>query len=140
MREAVIVSTARTAIGKAGRGVFNITEPTVLGAHVMRAAVERAGVDPARIDDIIFGAGNQWGTQGYNLGRMSALAAGLPDSVPAFTLDRKCGSGLTAIAMAARGVICDELDVALAGGMESLSATMKTGPCAMRRRSCKSTP
>ena len=128
MREAVIVSTARTGIGKAGRGYFNATEAPVLGAHAMTAAVERAGIDPARIDDVFYGAGNEWGTQGANLARMCVFAAGLPVSVPAFTLDRKCGSGLTAIALAARGIMCDELDVALAGGMESITLTMKQAP------------
>ena len=124
MREAAIVSTARTAIGKAYRGAFNATEAPVLAAHVMNAAVERAGVDPARIDEIFWGVGSQWGTQGGNAGRMSVFAAGLPMSVPAFTLDRKCGSGLTAVALAARSIMCDEVDVALAGGMESISYTV----------------
>lgn len=125
MREAVIVSTARTGIGKAARGYFNATEAPVLGAHVMNVAVERAGIDPARIDDVFYGAGNQWGTQGFNVARNTIFAAGLPTSVPAFTLDRKCGSGLTAIALAARGIMCDELDVALAGGMESITFAAK---------------
>jgi len=128
MREAAIVSTARTGIGKAGRGYFNDTEAPILAAHVMNAAIERAGIDPARIDDVFYGAGNQWGTQGANLGRMALFAAGIPNSVPAFTLDRKCGSGLTAIALAARSIMTDEIDVALAGGMESISLTMKDAP------------
>lgn len=123
MREAVIVSTARTGVGKAGRGYFNDTEAPVLGAHVMNAAIERAGIDPERIDDVIFGAGNEWGTQAGNLARMCVFAAGLPISLPAFTLDRKCGSGLTALALAARSIIAGDMDVALAGGMESLSLT-----------------
>ena len=124
MREAAIVSTARTPIGKAYRGAFNITEAPVLAAHVMNAAVERAGIDPARIDDVFWGVGNQWGTQGGNAGRMALFAAGLPESVPAFTLDRKCGSGLTAVALAARSIIAGDIDVALAGGMESISLTV----------------
>ena len=124
MREAAIVSTARTGIGKAYRGYFNATEAPTLAGHVMNAAVERAGIDPARIDEIFWGVGNQWGTQGGNAGRMAVFAGGLPRSVPAFTLDRKCGSGLTAIAMAARTIICGEADVALAGGMESISYTV----------------
>lgn len=123
MREAVIVSTARTAIGKANRGYFNNTEATLIGAHVMNAAVDRAGIDPRRIDDVFYGAGNQWGTQGFNLARMCVFAAGLPTEVPAFTLDRKCGSGLTAIALAARAIMADDVDVALAGGMESITLT-----------------
>ena len=124
MREAAIVSTARTGIGKAYRGYFNATEAPTLAGHVMNAAVERAGVDPARIDEIFWGVGNQWGTQGGNAGRMAVFAGGLPRSVPAFTLDRKCGSGLTAVAMAARTIICGEAEVALAGGMESISYTV----------------
>jgi len=124
MREAAIVSTARTAIGKAYRGAFNATEAPVLAGHVMNAVVDRAGIDPTRIDEVFWGVGNQWGTQGGNAGRMAIFAGGLPESVPAFTLDRKCGSGLTAVALAARTIICDEADVALAGGMESISYTV----------------
>jgi len=124
MREAAIVATARTGIGKAYRGAFNATEAPVLAAHVMNAVVERARIDPARIDEIFWGVGNQWGTTGGNAGRMGAFAAGLPQSVPAFTLDRKCGSGLTAVALAARTIVCDEADVALAGGMEQISYTV----------------
>ncbi|MGK6318628.1 acetyl-CoA C-acyltransferase [Sphingomonas sp. DT-204] len=135
MREAVIVSTARTGIGKANRGYFNMTEAPVLGAHVMNAAIERVGIDPARIDDIFFGAGNEWGTQGANLARMCVFAAGLPTAVPAVSLDRKCGSGLTAIALAARGIVCDEIDVALAGGMESISLTVKQAPARVLNQS-----
>ena len=124
MREAAIVSTARTAIGKAYRGAFNATEAPVLAGHVMNAAVARAGIDPARIDDVFWGVGNQWGTQGGNAGRMAIFAGGLPQSVPAFTLDRKCGSGLTALALAARSIMAGDIDVALAGGMESISHTV----------------
>jgi acetyl-CoA C-acetyltransferase len=121
MREAAIVSTVRTGIGKAYRGYFNATEAPVLAGHVMNAAVERAGIDPARIDDVFWGVGNQWGTQGGNAGRMAIFAGQLPQSVPAFTLDRKCGSGLTAVALAARTIIAGEATVALAGGQESIS-------------------
>ncbi|MBX3565567.1 MAG: acetyl-CoA C-acyltransferase [Sphingomonas sp.] len=128
MREAVIVSTARTGIGKAARGYFNATEAPVLGGHVMNAAIERAGIDPSRIEDVFFGAGNQFGTQGSNLARMCVFAAGLPVSVPAFSLDRKCGSGLTAVALAARSIIAGDMDVALAGGMESISMTSQQAP------------
>ncbi|USU07906.1 acetyl-CoA C-acyltransferase [Sphingomonadaceae bacterium OTU29MARTA1] len=124
MREAAIVSTARTGIGKAYRGYFNATEAPVLAGHVMNAVVERAGIDPARIDDVFWGVGNQWGTTGGNAGRMALFAGGLPQSVPAFTLDRKCGSGLNAVALAGRTIMCGEADVALAGGMESISFTV----------------
>ena len=124
MREAAIVSTARTGIGKAYRGYFNATEAPVLAGHVMNAAVERARIDPARIDDVFWGVGGQWGTQGGNAGRMAIFAGGLPESVPAFTLDRKCGSGLTAVALAARSIIAGDIDVGLAGGMESITMTV----------------
>lgn len=124
MREAVIVSTARTAIGKAYRGAFNVTEAPVLAGHVFNAAINRAGIEASRIEDVFWGVGNQWGTQGANAGRMSVFAGALPHSVPAFTLDRKCGSGLTAVALAARSIMAGDIDVALAGGMESISLTV----------------
>jgi len=124
MREAAIVSTARTGIGKAYRGYFNATEAPVLAGHVMQAAVARAGIDPARIEDVFWGVGNQWGAQGGNAGRMGAFAGGLPLTVPAMTLDRKCGSGLSAVALAARSIMANDIDVALAGGMESISLTV----------------
>lgn len=124
MREAAIVATARTGIGRAYRGYFNATEAPVLAGHVMNAVVARAGIDPARIDDVFWGVGNQWGPQGGNAGRMGVFAGALPLSVPAFTLDRKCGSGLTAVALAARSIIAGDIDVALAGGMESISHTV----------------
>ncbi|MFV3075592.1 thiolase family protein [Niveispirillum fermenti] len=126
-REAVIVSTARTPIGRANRGAFNNTEPAVLAAHVMNAAIERAGIDPARIDDIFYGTGNQYGQQFFNIGRLSVFAGKLPQSVAGFTLDRKCASGLTTVALAARSIMCDDIDVALAGGGESVSFTMRPG-------------
>jgi acetyl-CoA C-acetyltransferase len=124
MREAAIVSTARTPVGRAYKGAFNDTDATTLGAHALRHAVGRAGIDPARIDDVFMGAGNQWGSQGFNIGRQTAHAAGLPQSVAAFSLDRKCGSGLTALALAARSIIADEIDVAAAAGVESISLTV----------------
>lgn len=126
-REAAIVSTARTPIGKAHRGAFNDTAPDRLAAHVMKAAVERAGVDPQRLDDVIFGAGNQYGPQFYNLARMSLFTAGLPQSLGATTLDRKCASGLTAVALAARSIMADDADMILAGGVESVSMTRLPG-------------
>ncbi|MGH6632850.1 MAG: acetyl-CoA C-acyltransferase, partial [Sphingopyxis sp.] len=94
MREAAIVSTARTGVGKAYRGAFNDTEAPVLAAHVVNAAIERAGIDPARIDDVYLGVGNHWNTQSYNLGRLAVHGSVLPDSTGGFTLDRKCSSGL----------------------------------------------
>lgn len=123
MREAAIISTARTAIGRAHRGAFNDTDAPVLAAHAAKAAISRAGIDPARIDDVIMGAGNQWGSQNANVGRMTVFAAGLPASIPATSLDRKCASGLTALAFAARGIIAGDMDVALAGGVETITHT-----------------
>ncbi|QQN75370.1 thiolase family protein [Croceicoccus sp. YJ47] len=127
VREAAIVATARTPIGRAHRGAFNDTNPDVLAAHVMNAVVERAGIDPARIDDVFYGTGNQYGTQFYNIGRMSTFTTGLPQTVPAFTLDRKCASGLSTVALAARSIVANDADVILAGGGESISSTMKPG-------------
>jgi acetyl-CoA C-acetyltransferase len=135
MREAAIVSTARTGVGKAYRGAFNDTEAPVLSAHVINAALDRAGIDPARVDDVYLGVGNHWNTQSYNLGRLSVHASNLPDSTAGFTLDRKCSSGLNAIALAARGIICDEIDVAVAGGMESISLTINKHAPQYRNRS-----
>jgi len=123
MREAAIVATARTAIGRAHKGAFNDTDAPALTAHVVKALIARTGLDPARIDDVILGVGTQWGTQGGNLARTAIFAAGLPESIPGTTLDRKCGSGLTALAFAARGIMTGEMDVALAGGAESISLT-----------------
>src|SRR2546427_6933086 len=100
MRDAVIVSVARTPIGRAYRGAFNDTEAPVLGGHVVRAVVERAGIDPADVDDLQLGIAAQQGTQGYNLGRLCVYTGGLPDSVPRMALDRICSSGLVAIATA----------------------------------------
>ncbi|OAN66689.1 acetyl-CoA C-acyltransferase [Sphingomonas sp. TDK1] len=133
-REAVIVSTARTGIGRAYRGAFNDTEAPVLSGHVVRAAVARAGIDPARVEDIFLGAGTQSGTQSYNIGRLTAATAGLADA-PGFALDRKCGSGLTAIALAARSIIADDIDVAVAGGVESISLTLNAHAMTFRNRS-----
>jgi acetyl-CoA C-acetyltransferase len=124
MRDAAIVATARTAVGKAYRGAFNDTEAPVLTAHVVKEVMKRSGIDAARIDDVYMGCGNQWGTHGYNIGRMTAIAAGLPKSVAGMSIDRKCSSGFNAIALAARAVRCDEIDVALAGGVESISLTI----------------
>ncbi len=134
-REAAIVATARTGVGKAYRGAFNDTEAPVLAAHVVNAAVSRAGIDPARVDDVYLGVGNHWNTQSYNLGRLAVHGSVLPDSTGGFTLDRKCSSGLNAIALAARGIIADEIDVAVAGGMESISLTLNKHAPQFRNRS-----
>jgi acetyl-CoA C-acetyltransferase len=119
-REAVIVSTARTPIGKAYRGAFNATPSPTLAAHAIRAAVERAGVDPAEVDDVIIGAALQQGVQA-TIGRTAALRAGLPVSVAGMSIDRQCASGLMAIATAAKQVIVDRMPVCVAGGVESIS-------------------
>lgn len=123
MREAAIVSTARTPVAKAFKGALNDTDAPQFMGHAMQAAVERAGIDPARIDDVIVGVGTQWGTQGNNLARTAIFAAGLPHSVPGTTLDRKCGSGLTSLAFGARAIMAGDADVMLTGGAESISHT-----------------
>lgn len=121
MKEAVIVSAARTPIGKAYRGVFNNLEAPSLSSYAVEAAVERAGIDPAEIDDCVWGAAIQQGTQSANLGRNVAMASGLPVSVSGMTIDRQCSSGLMAIATAAKQVICDGMSVVVAGGCESIT-------------------
>jgi acetyl-CoA C-acetyltransferase len=121
MREAVIVSTARTPIGKAYRGAFNNTEAPTLGGHASRHAVERAGLDPAEVEDVIMGCAMPQGTQGQNLGRQAALAAGLPVTTAGMTVDRQCSSGMMAIALAAKTVIVDGVDIMVGGGLESIS-------------------
>lgn len=120
-QDAVIVATARTPIGKAYRGAFNDTEAPVLGGHVIRAALVRAGVDGKDVDDVILGIAAQQGTQGYNLGRLCGYTAGLPDSVGGMAIDRMCASGLVSIATAAKGIMTGEMDIAVAGGLESIS-------------------
>lgn len=120
MRDAVIVSTARTPIGKAYRGAFNNTPAPTLAAHAIRAAVERAKVDGAEIDDCIIGSALPQGNQ-HTIGRTAALRAGLPVTVPGMTMDRQCSSGLMSIATAAKQVIVDRMDIVLAGGVESIS-------------------
>ena len=131
MRDAVIVSTARTGIGKAYRGAFNATPSPTLAAHPIRAAVERAKVDPAEIDDVIIGAALQQGVQ-TTIGRTAALRAGLPVTVAGMSIDRQCASGLMAIATGAKQIIVDRMDVVVAGGVESISLVqtgeMRLGP------------
>jgi len=123
MREAVIVSTARTPIGKAYRGAFNDTDPAVLSGHAVAEAVRRAGIDGAEVEDLVLGCAIQQGAQGYNIGRLTVASAGLPESVAGMTIDRKCGSGLMAIATAAREVVEDGMQAVVAGGVESISLT-----------------
>jgi acetyl-CoA C-acetyltransferase len=121
--DAVIVSVARTAIGKAYRGAFNDTEAPVLGGHVVRAVLERAGVDGSAVEDVLIGAAAQQGTQAYNLGRLCAYTAGLGETVPGMALDRMCASGLMTIASAAKTIMAGEQDIIVAGGLESISLT-----------------
>ena len=121
MRQAVIVSTARTPIGKAYRGAFNNTEAPTLGGHAVKHAVERAGLDPAEVDDVMMGCAMPQGTQGQNIGRQIALAAGLPVTTAGMTVDRQCSSGMMAIALAAKTVIADNVDIMVGGGLESIS-------------------
>ncbi len=121
MRDAVIVSTARTPIGRAYKGAFNNTLGPTLGALSLKPAIERAGIDPGEIDDVLWGAALQQGTQGGNLARQVALRAGCPVTVSGMTMDRQCSSGLMAIATAAKQVIVDRMDIVAAGGQDSIS-------------------
>ena len=121
MREAVIVSTARTPIGRAYRGAFNDTQAQQLGGHAIRHAVARSGLDPAEIEDVVMGAALQQGSTGTNIGRQAALAAGLPVTTAGMSLDRQCASGLMAIATAAKQVLHDGQTIAVGGGLESIS-------------------
>ena len=121
MREAAIVSTARTPIGKAFRGAFNFTEGPAMAGHAIQHAVARAGIDPGEVDDVIIGCAMQQGTTGSNTARQSLLAAGLPVEVSGMTLDRQCSSGMMAIATAAKQVIGDDMPICIGGGVESIS-------------------
>ena len=121
MREAVIVSTARTPIGKAYRGAFNNTQGQELAAHAIAQAVQRAGIDAAHVEDVILGCALQQGSTGGNVARQALLRAGMPVTVPGMTIDRQCSSGLMAIATAAKQIITDGMQVAVGGGVESVS-------------------
>ncbi|MBZ0131024.1 MAG: acetyl-CoA C-acyltransferase [Rhodocyclaceae bacterium] len=121
MTEAVIVSTARTALAKSWRGSFNMTHGATLGGHVVKAAVERAGIDPAEVEDVIMGCATPEGATGSNIARQIALRAGLPVTAAGVTVNRFCSSGLQTIAMAAQRVIVDKVPVMVAGGVESIS-------------------
>jgi acetyl-CoA C-acetyltransferase len=121
MREAVIVSTARTPIGKAYRGAFNNTQGQELIGHALAQAVKRAGVDPAEVDDVVVGCAMQQGSTGGNVARQGLLRAGFPVTVPGMTIDRQCSSGLMAIATAAKQIVTDGMQIAIGGGLESIS-------------------
>jgi len=125
MTSAVIVSTARTPLAKSWKGAFNMTHGATLGGHAVKAAVERAGIDPAEVDDVIMGCANPEGATGWNIARQAALMAGLPVSVPGVTVNRFCSSGLQTIALAAQRIIAGEGDVYVAGGVESISCVQQ---------------
>src|SRR5690349_15588048 len=121
MRDAVIVSTARTPIGRAYKGAFNATPGPTLGSFSLKPAIERAGIEAGEIDDVVWGAVLTQGTQFGNIGRQVALRAGCPVTVGAQTIDRQCASGLMAIATAAKQVVVDRMDIVAAGGQDSIS-------------------
>ena len=121
MRDAVIVSTARTPIGKAYRGAFNATTPQALAAHAISNAVARAGIEGGEVQDVVYGAALQQGFQGGNIARQAAMRAGLPVTVAGMSLDRQCASGMMAIATAAKQVVQDGMDVVIGGGVDSIS-------------------
>ena len=121
MREAVIVSTARTPIGRAYRGAFNNTSSPTLAGHVLKHAVQRAGLEGGEVEDVIMGCALQQGSQSSNVARMATLRAGLPDSVSAMTIDRQCSSGMMAIGIAAKQILSDGMDIAIGGGLDSIS-------------------
>lgn len=121
MTHAVIVSTARTPIGKAYRGSFNDTQAQALAGHAASSALARAGVAPEEVEDVIFGAALQQGSSGYNIGRQAAIAAGMPVTTAGMSVDRQCASGMMAIAIAAKQVAQNEMDIAIGGGVESIS-------------------
>ena len=124
MPEAVIVSTTRTPIGKAYRGSLTDTHSSDLAAHVITAAIERAGLSPAEIDDVMLGSAHPEGATGNNIARVAALRAGCPVSVPGMTLDRKCSSGLQTIALASQRIMAGEAGIYVAGGVDSVSLVL----------------
>ena len=121
MRDAVIVSAARTPIGRAYKGAFNATKGPTLGAHSIREAVSRAGLEGGEVEDLIWGAALGQGSQAFSIGRSASLRAGLPFSVSAMTVNRQCASGLMAVATASKQIVMDGQDIAIAGGQESIS-------------------
>jgi acetyl-CoA C-acetyltransferase len=125
MSNAVIVSTARTPLAKSWKGAFNMTHGATLGGHAVKAAVERAGIDPGAVEDVLMGCANPEGATGWNIARQAALRAGLPVSVAGITVNRFCSSGLQTIAMAAQRIIAGEGEVYVAGGVESISCVQQ---------------
>lgn len=133
MKEAVIVSTARTGLAKSWRGAFNMTYGATLGGHAVEHAVARAGIDPAEVEDVIMGATNLEGTTGGNIARAIALRAGLPVTTAGLSINRFCSSGLQAIALAAQRVMTEQVPVMVAGGVESISCVQNEANMHMRR-------
>src|SRR5437868_8144683 len=127
MPDAVIVSTARTPIGEACRGAFNMTHGATLGGHVVKHAVERAGIEPSEVEDVMLGCATPEKVTGSNIARLSAIRAGMPVTVSGVTVNRFCSSGLQTIAMAAQRIMSGEADVIVAGGLESISLTQEGG-------------
>lgn len=121
MRRAAVISTARTPIGRAYRGALNNTQAQALAAHAISHAIDRAGIESVEVEDVVLGCAMQEGSSGFNVARQSTLRAGIPDTVPAMTLDRQCSSGLMAIAAAAKNIVVDGMDVTVGGGVESIS-------------------
>ena len=134
MRRAVIVSTARTPIGRAVRGAFNDTQSQALAGHAIAQAVSRAGIAPADVDDVIIGAALQQGAQGSNIARQAALRAGLPVTVAGMSVDRQCASGMMAIATAAKQIIHDDMQITIGGGVESVSLVQNKNMNSYRTR------
>jgi acetyl-CoA C-acetyltransferase len=134
MKEAVIVSTARTGLTKSYRGPFNNLETPSMVAPVIKAVIERAGVDPGEVEDVIMGAANQQGTQGLNFARQCAIAAGLPVTTAGMSMDRQCSSGMMAIAAAARSVMVDDVPIIVAGGAENISLVQNEHTNQYRRK------
>ena len=125
MKDAVIVSTARTGLAKSWKGAFNMTHGATLGAHSVKHAVARAKIDPAEVEDVLMGCATPEGATGANIARQIAIAAGLPVTVPGATVNRFCSSGLQTIAMAAQRIIAGEGDIFVAGGVESISCAQQ---------------
>ncbi|MDW3098800.1 MAG: acetyl-CoA C-acyltransferase [Alphaproteobacteria bacterium] len=127
MREAVIVSTARTGLAKSGRGGFNMTHGAAMGGHALKHAIERANIEPGEVDDVIMGCGTPEGATGQNVGRLAAIWAGCPVTTSGVTVNRFCSSGLQTIALAAGRIVNDGVDVVAAGGVESISLVQMSG-------------
>ena len=125
MTQAVIVSTARTPLCKSWKGAFNMTHGATLGGHAVKAAVERAGIEPGEVDDVIMGCATPEGATGANIARQAALRAGLPVTTSGMTVNRFCSSGLQTIAMAAQRIIAGEGDIFIGGGVESISCVQQ---------------